>query len=427
MCRRCSRLGRNKKILQLLVDIAVDYSVMERFLLQPIKSVLLQIFNHLKRCPIDDTVVKMKDTPMPIVEEDMHMGILRSANTKETAVAYNIRKARRTVYSLIGSGLHVENGLHAETSIHLLQTYVLPVLVYGMEVVTPKADLMEKLERTYKNFIKQILSLPVTVADPAVYVLSGAVPVEAVIHKKALMLFGSVCRLDEDSVEKRIARRQLSAKIFNSNSWFITVRKLIFKYDIPECWNAVQAPPSKAQLKSLVNKHVNDYWVERIKSRSSLYSSLEYLTADQYYPGRTHWLLQNSEIACDIPSIHVKLKLVTGKYILQVNRSAVNQNEIDQTCRMCKEEPETIEHFMKRCSALEEVRQSILKRILQCAEYLMRSPIDSENLVQLLLDSAGVFPDPKDTKVQTNIINIEKLAKILCIILHTQRYKRLRH
>ena len=146
------------------------------------------------------------------------MGILRSADTQETAVAYNIQKARRTVYSLMGSGLHGENGLDPETSTHLLQTYVLPVLVYGMEVVTPKAALMERLERTYKNFIKQILSLPVTVADPAVYVLSGAVPVEAVIHKRALMLFGSVCRLDEDSVEKRIARRQLCVKSFNSNS-----------------------------------------------------------------------------------------------------------------------------------------------------------------------------------------------------------------
>ena len=102
--------------------------------------------------------------------------------------------------------------------------------------------------------------------------MSGAVPVEAVIHKKALMLFGSVCRLGEDSVKKRIARRQLFVK--RSNSWFITVRKLFFKYDIPDCWNVVEAPDTKARWKSLVNKHVNDYWVERIKSRSSLYSSL---------------------------------------------------------------------------------------------------------------------------------------------------------
>ena len=118
----------------------------------------------------------------------------------------------------MGSGLHGENGLDPETSIHLLQTYVLPVLVYGLEVVLPKATLVDKLERIYKQFIKQILSLPVTVADPAVYILSGAMPTEGVIHKRALVLFGSCCRLGEESVEKRLARRQLAVKGFESNT-----------------------------------------------------------------------------------------------------------------------------------------------------------------------------------------------------------------
>ena len=74
---------------------------------------------------------------MPVVEEAMHMGILRSADTHESAVLHNIQKARRTVYSLMGSGLHGEHGLDPETSIHLLQAYVLPVLVYALEVVLP--------------------------------------------------------------------------------------------------------------------------------------------------------------------------------------------------------------------------------------------------------------------------------------------------
>ena len=136
--------------------MVADHSFMERFLLQPIKSVLLQILNHLRRCPVDDIVVKMKEQPMRIVKEVMHMGILRSADTQESAVTHNIQKARRTVYSLMGSGLHGENGLDPEKSYHLLQTYILPVPIYGLEVVLPKVTFMEKLERTYKLFIKQI-------------------------------------------------------------------------------------------------------------------------------------------------------------------------------------------------------------------------------------------------------------------------------
>ena len=210
---------------------------------------------------------------------------------RKLCVSHNIQKARRTVYSLMGSGLHGENGLDPETSIHLLQTYVLPVLVYGLEVVLPKASLMDKLERTYKKFVKHILSLPVTVADPAVYVLSGAMPIEGVIHKRALVMFGSLCRLGEALVEKRLIRRQLAVKSFESSSWFVEVRKLFIKYDLPDCWDVIDEPQSKTKWKSAVHKRVNDYWAEHVKSRALMYTSLEYLTVDEYYPGKKHWLL----------------------------------------------------------------------------------------------------------------------------------------
>ena len=44
-------LAENKKILQLLVDIAVDYSVMERFLLQPIKVFCCRYLTILNDVP----------------------------------------------------------------------------------------------------------------------------------------------------------------------------------------------------------------------------------------------------------------------------------------------------------------------------------------------------------------------------------------
>ena len=98
------------------------------------------------------------------------------------------------------------------------------------------------------------------------------------------------------------------------------------------------------------------------------YTTLEYLTVDEYYPGNKDWLLHHSEIAREIPTVHVKLKIVTGTYILQVNRSTFDQNEIDPTCLMCKEEPKTVDHFLIKCSALAEVRKPIMASILRCAE-----------------------------------------------------------
>lgn len=148
---------------------------------------------------------------------------MRSANTQETAVEENIKKVRRTIYGLMVAGLHGENGLDPETSIQLVHTYVLPILVYGLEVILPSRTLIDKLEKVHKKFLKQVLSLPETVADPAVYILSGTIPIEAVIHKRALSLFGNVCRLEESTVEKQLARRQLSVKSIDSSSWYIAL------------------------------------------------------------------------------------------------------------------------------------------------------------------------------------------------------------
>ena len=69
--------------------------------------------------------------------------------------------------SLKSVGLHGDNGLDPEISLHLYQTYVLPVPLYGMEVVLPRQKYMEMLDK-FKHNIKYMLSLPVITEDPAV-------------------------------------------------------------------------------------------------------------------------------------------------------------------------------------------------------------------------------------------------------------------
>ena len=173
------------------------------------------------------------------------MGILRSSDTQETVVRENIAKAWRTLYSIMASGLHGENGLDPETCAHLLQIYVLPVLIYGLEAILPKPVLVDKVIRAYKKVLKQVLSLPSTVADPAVYVISRALPIEGIIHKRALVFYGSLCRLPESSTEKQLARRQLAVKDHHSKNWYVAVRKILVKYNLPSCWDLLDNPTRK--------------------------------------------------------------------------------------------------------------------------------------------------------------------------------------
>ena len=167
---------------------------------------------------------------------------------------------------------------------------------------------------------------------------------EAIIHTRALTLFGSISRLEESSIEKSLARRQLSVKPYAWNNWFVEIRRLCMKYSLPDPYAVLDNPVSKCQWKRVVQKAIYTYGVDILKQRASLYSSLKCLCVDGYWPGKRHPLIQNVGCVGNVPRIHTKL--VTGVYILQVNRACFSQNGIDATCRLCHQADETLAHFL---------------------------------------------------------------------------------
>ena len=95
--------------------------------------------------------------------------------------------------------------------------------------------------------MKQILSLYINVADPAInYILSGLLPIEAEIHIKALTFF------EHTSIEWRLAERQLQVKSYDSNSWFMDIRKICIKYDITDPYTYLENPLPKLEWKRLI-------------------------------------------------------------------------------------------------------------------------------------------------------------------------------
>ena len=134
-----SQLSNNDQDLQILCNIAKDYSDMEKYSLQPTKSAVLPINTSGKRT-MDNTNRKwtLGDEPMPTVDKADHVGVTRTTKPNaDAAIEENTQKARRTLYSLMATGLHGENGLDPNSAIHLLRVYVMPVLLCGLEVQLP--------------------------------------------------------------------------------------------------------------------------------------------------------------------------------------------------------------------------------------------------------------------------------------------------
>ena len=144
---------------------------------------------------------------MPEVEQATHLGIIRTTTIKhniQTNVDENITKARRSAYSLFGSGFHGHNGLDPESLLHIYKT---PVLLYGKELLLPSSKPLEQLELFEKRILKQILSLLMSCPNPAVYILTGILPKEAQIRIKALTFLNNVCHQGEKNHREKACKK----------------------------------------------------------------------------------------------------------------------------------------------------------------------------------------------------------------------------
>ena len=249
--------------------------------------------------------------------------------------------------------------------------------------------------------------------------MSGVLPIEGIIHLKALSLFGSISRLDDSAIEKRIATRQLSVKNHKSSSWFIDIESVLLKYGLPVPLSILNTPMGKTRWKSLTDRHVAQFWAQELQRQAATYSTLRFLSTDGLCFGKIHPILKlGSHARTDINKISTKTKLMTGTYILQSTRAAFNHVPIDPVCLLCKTEEETLHHFLINCPALSDVRDPLMALINDCVYSVFASDflrLDPDTQVQVIIDHRNVFRNCS--------MELEHLCRTVCYMLHCKRYK----
>lgn len=74
-------------------------------------------------------------------------------------------------------------------SLHLIRCYVIPRLLYGLEVILLSKTDISYLSTYFIKFLKRIQHLPDRTANAAAYLLLGQIPIEAELHKRTLGIF----------------------------------------------------------------------------------------------------------------------------------------------------------------------------------------------------------------------------------------------
>ena len=154
-------------------------------------------------------------------------------------------------------------------------------------------------------------------------------------------------------------------------------------------------------------------------------TSLKYINNYTLKVGKCHhiWSTVRSSIH-DSRRAHLKCRLLTGTlYILQGNRAAFNQYQVDPTCRLCSVSPETRQHFISECSFLSPERSAFIDKLLEnpALQHIPSSQFQNSELVtQLTLDASVVLDKEKVDKDSLGLLELQTRE-----FIHKIHHKRL--
>ena len=344
----------------------------------------------------------MGDKKVQFSSSTTHLGLLRSeVNENIIKIEERLSLARRTLYALINTGVHGSNGLNPRVSYKIYQCYVIPRLLYGLEVLPLTQTQINILSKFHLDNLKRFQSLPIRVATCAVYLLLGALPLEAELHKRQLGLLYNILISDNETV-KELTERQIALNLDNRLNYYSKVQDLLDQYQLPPLKDLKSCLTTKENWKFQIRTAIYNYWSDELKREACDKSTLCYM---------------------DIDSARIGLTLICCKLVNKFSNATVCAR-----CKCCGLADEDLSHILLDCPALFSQRNLFYPKVRSLTiNYigidLWKKIFNSQpNVVRLLLDCT-IFPV---FKCESQIKEISKASKELCYRLHLKRIHKMK-
>ena len=360
--------------------------------------------------------------------ETTHLGLIRSEE-KENArnIEDRIPLARRTGYSLMKSGFHGSNGVGPKVSYKIYQSYILPRLLYSMEVLNLNKTETKTLDDFHVDLLRRIQSLPSRTALPAVHLLLGALPLEAEHHKKHLSLVYSIINSNNQTFHQLIKMSIVFCED-QPGSFFSRVIVILEKYGLPPMEHLMQELPSKLQWKRQVKAALADYWTWPLVNEGRIRSTLQQSCLQKLEIGKVHrvWNSIRPNLQ-DVRRARIKARILTRTYILQSTKAKFNNQQVDPKCSLCHLESEDLSHFLLRCTALSTVRELHIKSLRDLVIEKVGHPLWLDKfcsetvLLSLIIDCEVLVERGMLPRCEQTLNAIEISARTLCYSLHLKR------
>ena len=180
----------------------------------------------------------------------------------------------------------------------MYKTYVLPRLLFNLEVIPLTASQVAQLEQFHRTTLRSLQGLPDCRSSAATYLLLGALPIVATLHISILLLFGRIAK--GDTLLHDIGIRQLLLKDTKSRSWFINAIRLASLYGIPSPHSLFSdSTSSLGKWRAIVRSSIQRYWEQKLIEDAATKSTLSFLRVPLLVVGSPHpvW----SHVQCHMP------------------------------------------------------------------------------------------------------------------------------
>ena len=367
-------------------------------------------------------------------KEAEHVGIVRSAEKGNLPhILKRISSHRKALGATLSSGTAQKSRANPVVGIRLEKVYGSPVLLSGISVLflsSSEISLLDKhLKSTYQNIQKLLPDTPRSV----VHFLSGSLPGEATIHLRMLGIFGMVARLTADPLRIHARNVLISAKS-SSKSWFLQIRDICLKYNLPHPLVILETQPDKEAFKKLISAKIISYWENRLRGEAALLSSLSNFKPEFMSLIKPHpiWLTAGSN-PYEIAKAIQQARFLSGRYRSEslTKHWSANKSGYCQSPSCCS--VETVEHILIHCGAYSSSKQHIYSLWLSSPNPVIHGLVvdalssDTAYLLQFILDCSVLPKVINATQIYgfTILQELFYLTRTLCFSVHKQRMKML--
>ena len=389
-----------------MLNSCQEYSKLHGYVIHPEKSTVTELIRDTNQSQL---AWKLGESYMNKTQSFTHLGLEWSSGNMSPNIEGRIKIARRTTYALMGTGLHGANGMSPVVAVKIINTYVIPRLLYGLDAAVLNRKQIEQINMYHRNLLRQIQGLPKSTAIEFIYLLSGTLPVEAELDVRRLTLFGAVCRgAETNSTLRKLAQRQLSLE--NKHSWFQLLIATAVKYSI-NIEAALETPWSKYLWKQYVNKAVRDHWFAELTTSKK--SSLEILNKGNVQAMTPHpiWKVCTNHPRL-VPFAVTRARLLSNTYMTQRRKSKISRG-LPPTCQLCGKAEEDRNHFLLECPATSHIRRGKILKL-----YRLDFRVSAVNPLRDVLNG----PHPTHRRFH----EINTVLNELCHTLHSDRLKQIK-